>query len=98
VMILAALNGGDDSKKDRALKANGQTAVGVVKGPGDADRPKVADAGQKKDKKDKPDVPERPAPLPQLVAFPKLTLPARGAADLQVKVDRQGYAGPIKVQ
>ena len=36
-------------------------------------RLKDADAGQKKDKKDKPDVPERPAPLPRLIAFPKLT-------------------------
>jgi serine/threonine-protein kinase len=76
----------------------------AVKGPGDADRPKDADkakdagAGQKKDKKDKTNTPEKPAPLPRLVAFPKLTLPERGAADLQVKVERQGYAGPIKLQ
>jgi serine/threonine protein kinase/N-acetylneuraminic acid mutarotase len=63
--------------------------------------PKQPTSGKDTDpdqKKGKTDTPEKPAPLPRLVAFPKLTLPPRGTADLQVKVDRQGYAGPIKVQ
>jgi serine/threonine protein kinase/N-acetylneuraminic acid mutarotase len=76
----------------------------AAKGPGGDDRPKGADKAKdtdtdrKKDKKDKTDIPKKPAPLPRLVAFPKLSLPERGAADLQVKVERQGYAGPIKLQ
>ena len=73
----------------------------AAKGPGGDDRPKDADKAKDTDparKKDKTDTPEKPAPLPRLVAFPKLSLPERGAADLQVKVERQGYAGPIKVQ
>jgi formylglycine-generating enzyme required for sulfatase activity len=69
----------------------------AVNGPGDADKPKDPDAEQKKNK-DKTDTPEKPVPLPRLVAFPKLSLPERGAADLQVKVEREGYTGPIKLQ
>jgi serine/threonine protein kinase/N-acetylneuraminic acid mutarotase len=73
----------------------------VAKGPGGDDRPKDPDKAKHSDadrKKDKTDTPEKPPPLPRLVAFPKLSLPNRGAADLQVKVERQGYAGPIKLQ
>jgi len=76
-----------------AGRGNGESTKGepvAVKGPGDADKPKDAEPDRKKDKKDKTDTPEKPAPLPRLVAFPKLSLPERGAADLQVKVERQG--------
>jgi N-acetylneuraminic acid mutarotase len=82
--------------------------------PKDADKAKVGDdrptaadkakdANKAKDsepepKKDKTNPPEKPAPLPRLATFPKLSLPERGAADLQVKVERQGYAGPISLQ
>jgi formylglycine-generating enzyme required for sulfatase activity len=83
--------GGDDRPKD----ADKKKKAGKAK---DTDKRKDAKPDSKKDKKDKTDAPEKPAPLPRLVAFPKLSLPERGAADLQVKVERQGYAGPIKLQ
>ncbi len=74
----------------------------VEKNPG-GDKPKDSDRkkamGDDSDpKKDKGNGTERPAPLPRLVALPKLTLPARGSAHLDVQVDRQGYVGPIALR
>jgi formylglycine-generating enzyme required for sulfatase activity/serine/threonine protein kinase len=60
-----------------------------------------ADTNRKKDEADKTDRTDtllRPPPQPRLLAFPKLSLPARGAAALQVKVDRRGYVGPVELR
>jgi formylglycine-generating enzyme required for sulfatase activity/DNA-binding beta-propeller fold protein YncE len=91
----AQTNSTDEAKGKDRPKAKDQGKA--TDKPKTKDEPKTNDQASTKEK-DKTDTPEKPAPLPRLVAFPKLTLPARGAADLQVKVDRQGYAGPINVQ
>jgi serine/threonine-protein kinase len=90
VTVPAAKKGVTDRKKEQS-PAPGDTHVDKREPPGIHDDTQV-------DKKDKTDTPEKPALLPRLAAFPKVVLPVRGAAGLQVNVDRQGYAGPIKLQ
>ena len=88
VVIILSMRSGENPKSM-------DTSPVAVKNPGDGDKSKNTETDSKKDKNG---TVERPAPLPRIVAFPKLVLPARGSAELEVKVERQGYDGPIKLQ
>jgi serine/threonine protein kinase/WD40 repeat protein len=56
-----------------------------------ADKAEDTDRDRKKDNGD-------PARLPRLAALPKLVLPSRGSTQLDVKVERHGFAGPIALR
>jgi hypothetical protein len=72
------------------------TRGGATPKDGDTTQPKepVRDSANPPNK----DSTDRTALLPRLITAPTLDLAPRGSSELQVKLDRQGYVGPIKLR